>query len=151
MEWNNLEVPTPFVVAGYAITGSVLSENEPVPNVDFYLFSETISSAGCTLPTTVSASVKGKGKLLCVAKSSAKGEFRFASIPSGDYTLVPVYQGEQATYDVAPEVLSVHVEHVDVALDQPFRVVGFGVSGRVVAGGQGIEGAKGKLFSFFFF
>lgn len=142
MEWNNAKVDALFTVSGYSVTGKVVSGDEPVPGVDFYLYSEKVASAGCPPPPPSAVKEQGKGKLLCVVQSDAKGEFQFDSVPPGEYTLVPVYHGTQTTYDVSPAAASVHVTHGDYALEAPFRVIGFGVAGKVVGfDGKGIEGA----------
>jgi hypothetical protein len=142
MEWNNFEVGTPFVVSGFSVSGTVLSGNEPVLDVDFYLYSETINSAGCTAPPAGAPTGKSKGKLLCTAKSNSKGEFHFSSVPPGDYTVVPIYSSAHTTFDVAPTVAPLHVGNRDEVMAEPFRVVGFGVSGKVVAGTTGIENVR---------
>lgn len=143
MEWNNVEVETPFVVAGYTVVGSVLDENDKATSgVDVYLSSETIKSADCNAPSTIPAAVKGLGKILCVAKSNSNGEYEFASVPVGDYHLVPHYNSAHTTFHVAPESTPLKVSNGDVTVETPFKVVGFGVSGKVVAGEAGIEGAK---------
>ena len=142
MEWNNFEVGTSFVVSGFSVTGTVLSGDEPVPEVDFYLYSEIINSAGCTAPPAGAPTGKSKGKLLCATKSNSKGEFHFASVPPGDYTLVPIYSSAHTTFDVAPTVAPLHVGNRDEVVVEPFRVVGFGASGKVVAGTKGVENVR---------
>lgn len=142
MEWNNLEVDTPFVVEGYTVTGSVVSEEKKATSgVDVFLISESATALTC-IPASIPASIKGKGKSFCVAKSGSNGEFEFASVPIGDYILAPHYNSQQTTFHLAPESTTLKVTNGDVIVDAPFAVVGFDVSGRVVAGEAGIEGAK---------
>ena len=40
----------------------------------------------------------------------------FGSVPVGEYTLVPFYQGEHITFDVAPAKLAFSVGHDSVVL-----------------------------------
>ena len=54
---------------------------------------------------------------LCHAVSAKNGQFRFGSLPVGEYSLVPFYQGKQITFDVAPQKMDFTVAHNSLVLE----------------------------------
>ncbi|XP_052252971.1 nodal modulator 3-like [Dreissena polymorpha] len=144
---GNGEAGSSLVIAGYAVTGKVVSEGEPIKGVNFLLYSATVSAQNvldCDKST-----VSGQGKTenfdpLCHVTSDTSGKFVFPCLPTGDYYLIPFYKGEHITFDVVPEKLPFQVEHSALQLKTTFQVAGFSVSGQVLHSvkGQGIIGAK---------
>jgi hypothetical protein len=53
---------------------------------------------------------------LCHVVSGKNGEFSFGSLPLGEYSLVPFYQGKQITFDVAPQKMDFSVGHASLEL-----------------------------------
>lgn len=147
---NNVEVMDKLVVAGYDVKGHVLSDRQPIQGVDFILFSQTLKAedvSGCDpieRRILEKTSKKAEGTALCKTKSRKDGVFSFSSVPSGEYTLVPFYEGEVITFDVVPTKLKFKVNYKSVVLKTPFEVHGFSVSGKIVnlGKGDGIENAK---------
>ncbi|XP_028401177.1 nodal modulator 1-like [Dendronephthya gigantea] len=150
---NNIEVMDKLIVAGYDVKGHVLSEHQAIQGVDFILFSLTLEAEdvrGCDPiepRILVKISKKAEGKPLCKTKSQKDGTFLFSSVPTGEYTLVPFYEGEVITFDVVPTKLKFKVNYKSVVLKTPFEVHGFSVSGKIVnlGNGEGIANAKVSL------
>lgn len=146
VESSNVDVVDKIVVSGYDVKGHVLSDGEPIQDVGFLLFSKSVTQKnfpGCEdIPPGVVEVIKTKMEVdvpLCRVKSGVDGLFVFPSIPSGEYTLVPYYQGELITFDVVPSKLTFSVNYKSVVLKTPFQVHGFSVTGQVLtAEGQGI-------------
>ncbi|RMX43282.1 hypothetical protein pdam_00020157 [Pocillopora damicornis] len=146
VESSNVDVVDKIVVSGYDVKGHVLSDGEPIQDVGFLLFSKSVDQKnfpGCEdIPPDVVEIIKTKMEVdvpLCRVKSGVDGLFVFPSIPSGEYTLVPYYQGELITFDVVPSKLTFSVNYKSVVLKTPFQVHGFSVTGQVLtAEGQGI-------------
>ncbi|XP_078724820.1 BOS complex subunit NOMO1-like [Lampetra fluviatilis] len=139
-----------LVVAGYQVTGSVRSEDEPVQGVQLLLFSSVAQQdvAGCSFgPVKGFSAASTLPAFVCSTTSTHAGTFMFPSLPCGSYSLVPFYQGERITFDVAPARLDFTVEHDSLSLETVFRVMGFSVTGRVLeaVGGNGIPGAVVSL------
>ncbi|XP_067042514.1 BOS complex subunit NOMO3-like [Acropora muricata] len=143
---GNVDVKGKIVVSGYDVKGHVLSDGEPIQDVSFLLFSKTGHQkmlSGCDeIPPDVVKTVKKKTEVdmpLCQVKSGVDGLFVFPSVPSGEYTLIPYYQGELITFDVVPSKLTFSVNYKSVVLKTPFQVHGFSVSGQVLTPeGKGI-------------
>ncbi|XP_072048765.1 LOW QUALITY PROTEIN: BOS complex subunit NOMO1-like [Amphiura filiformis] len=137
----------PIIVSGYDVQGQVLSEGEPIKDVYFILFSQTITQkavSGCnTSPLNGFEPPAGKSAL-CSVQSNQQGIFVFPSLPTGAYSVVPFYKGEHITFDVIPTSMNFSVKHDSLKLKMAFRVEGFSVTGKVVlsSGGQGVAGAK---------
>ncbi|CAB3977797.1 Nodal modulator 1 [Paramuricea clavata] len=150
---TNVEVMDKLIVAGYDVKGHVLSEHQPIQGVDFILFSLVLKAEdvrGCEPiepRILVKISKKAEGEALCKTKSQKDGTFQFSSVPSGEYTLVPFYEGEVITFDVVPTKLKFKVNYKSVVLKTPFEVHGFSVSGKIVnlGSGEGIANAKVSL------
>ncbi|KAJ7333033.1 Nodal modulator [Desmophyllum pertusum] len=146
VESGNVDVIDKMTVSGYDVKGHVLSDGEPIQDVGFLLFSKSVSQKnlpGCEeIPADVIEMIKKKTEIdtpLCRVKSGVDGLFLFPSIPSGEYTLVPYYQGELITFDVVPSKLTFSVNYKSVVLKTPFQVHGFSVTGQILtAEGQGI-------------
>ncbi|XP_034043318.1 nodal modulator 1 [Thalassophryne amazonica] len=142
-----------LLVAGYDVSGEVRSDGEPMKEVTFLLYSTTVKRedvSGCNV-SPVEGADPGDGALvyLCSALSREDGSFTFASLASGDYTVVPFYRGERITFDVAPSRMNFRVEHNSLKLEPIFRVMGFSVTGRVLnsVGGEGVSDASVSLNS----
>ncbi|XP_068686037.1 BOS complex subunit NOMO3-like [Montipora foliosa] len=146
VESSNANVMDKIIVSGYDVKGYVWSDGEPIQDVDFLLFSKTVNQKilpGCEeIPKNVIEAIKKKTEVdtpLCQVKSGVDGLFMFPSVPSGEYTLIPDYQGELITFDVVPSKLTFSVNYKSVVLKTPFQVHGFSVSGQVLTPeGQGI-------------
>lgn len=146
VESSNVDVMDKMIVSGYDVKGHVLSDGEPIQDVGFLLFSKSVSQKnlpGCEeIPADVIENIKKKTEVdtpLCRVKSGVDGLFVFPSVPSGEYTLVPYYQGELITFDVVPSKLTFTVNYKSVVLKTPFQVHGFSVTGQILTGeGQGI-------------
>ncbi|XP_030833422.1 nodal modulator 3 [Strongylocentrotus purpuratus] len=142
-------VDSPIIVSGYDVRGKVMSEGEPIKNVFFILFSDTVKPedvAGCQKSVVNGYQSEGKSPL-CHVQSDVDGQFVFPSLGSGVYRVVPFYMGEHTTFDVVPSSLQFTVEHNTIQLPTVFQVAGFSISGRVLSatGGKGVEGAKVKV------
>lgn len=131
-------VDTDLVVAGYEVSGSVVSSDDlPMIGVELYLYSNTKSKIPFCEQPTQKGPVADK-EALCISRSNEKGHFVFTSIPSGEYSVVPYYKG----FRVAPSELKVTVEHGSVEVSQSFKVKGFSIKGTVVDNSKsGISGA----------
>ncbi|XP_063064130.1 BOS complex subunit NOMO1 [Engraulis encrasicolus] len=162
-----------LVVGGYDVSGEVRSDGEPMKGVSFLLFSATVKKEVLVVVTderllsssSSSSSVQDVGgcngnaldagvmldddalAFLCSAQSGDDGTFRFPSLISGAYTLVPYYRGERITFDVAPSRMDFSVEHNSLKLEPIFRVMGFSVMGRVLNSqdGEGVPDATVTL------
>lgn len=129
-----------FFVPGYDISGSVVSQGNPILGVHVYLTSSDVLEVECSQGL---GTPPGTTKALCHAVSDSQGRFTFKSIPCGSYELIPYYKGENTVFDVSPPVMSVTVKHQHVTVPQKFQVTGFSVGGRVVDGNDvGVEGVK---------
>eukprot|EP00057_Strongylocentrotus_purpuratus_P025423 XP_011679897.1 PREDICTED: nodal modulator 1 [Strongylocentrotus purpuratus] len=142
-------VDSPIILSGYDVRGKVMSEGEPIKNVFFILFSDTVKAedvAGCQKSAVNGYQSEGKSPL-CHVQSDVDGQFAFPSLGSGVYRVVPFYMGEHTTFDVVPSSLQFTVEHNTIQLPTVFQVAGFSISGRVLSatGGKGVEGAKVKV------
>ncbi|XP_073255709.1 BOS complex subunit NOMO3-like [Porites lutea] len=143
---GNVNVVDKMIVSGYDVKGHVLSDGEPIQDVGFLLFSKTVTQKnlpGCEeIPSDVIENIRKKTDIdtpLCRVKSGVDGLFVFPSVPSGEYTLVPYYQGELITFDVVPSKLTFSVNYKSVVLKTPFQVHGFSVTGHILTPeGQGI-------------
>ncbi|XP_038065332.1 nodal modulator 1-like isoform X2 [Patiria miniata] len=146
---SSLPAP-PIIISGYDVTGHVMSEGEPIKDVHFLLFSDTVSKEDVTQcdTTPVKGYTNAQGKTpLCSVTSTEEGKISFPSLPSGQYTMVPFYQGQHITFDVMPTSMDFSVAHDSVTLPTTFKVEGFSVSGQVLdsEGGKGIPGVKVKV------
>lgn len=68
-------------------------------------------------------SIKGAqfdNKILCHVTSNEAGEFLFGTIPSGDYYIVPYYQGQNIYFQ--PEQIDFTVKHNNLQLIEHFEV-----------------------------
>ncbi|XP_078443187.1 carbohydrate-binding-like fold [Wolffia australiana] len=138
--FGNAQMDDVFIVSGYEIQGSVMSQGNPILGVHIYLYSEDVSEVNCP---EGSGKSPGDKKALCHTISDADGKFKFKSIPCGRYELLPFYSGENNVFDVSPPSLSVSVEQYHTSISQPFQVTGFSVGGRVVDDkGSGIDKVK---------
>ncbi|ELT93278.1 hypothetical protein CAPTEDRAFT_179513 [Capitella teleta] len=132
---------------GYDVQGSVLSEGEPVAGVYFLLFSSTVNPKivkSCEQGDVAGMPHREGEFMICFVKSQKDGSFIFPAIPTGSYTLVPFYRGDNIFFDVQPQQLSFSVEQDSVLFKEPFVVAGFTVNGRVLTSpnGQGVASAR---------
>ncbi|GLH02259.1 Nodal modulator 1 [Gryllus bimaculatus] len=134
-----------LLVAGYDVSGSVTSDDEPIKGVSFILFQSEgapVNIKGCDkkpIPGFVSADTP-----LCHVTSDERGQFVFPVVPPGHYRVVPHYAGPQnIKFDVKPTQLPFTVGHSSLQINTQFQVKGFSVGGRVLrrAGGRGVSGA----------
>ncbi|XP_030637275.1 nodal modulator 1 [Chanos chanos] len=148
---GNAPAAAPLVVRGYDVSGEVQSDGEPMKEVNFLLFSATMTTediSGCDTALVDGAS-SGDASLtyLCSTQSGEDGTFSFPCLGSGEYTVVPYYRGERITFDVAPSRLDFRVEHRSLKLEPIFQVMGFSVTGRVLnrPDGEGVPDASVTL------
>jgi hypothetical protein len=76
-----------------------------VKGVNFLLFSPNVKAEdtkGCDTTPLKTYRAPGNKQPLCHVVSNQGGAFSFSSLPTGDYSLVPFYKGEQITFDVIP-------------------------------------------------
>eukprot|EP01114_Cavostelium_apophysatum_P010153 TRINITY_DN2361_c0_g1_i6.p1 TRINITY_DN2361_c0_g1~~TRINITY_DN2361_c0_g1_i6.p1 ORF type:complete len:1184 (-),score=357.86 TRINITY_DN2361_c0_g1_i6:30-3581(-) len=151
MEWGNHQVKENLLVSGFDVTGTVKTfqqegetSSEAVLGVDVLLYSDTVKKVNCP-PVTTKGNDENK-KPLCGARSDEKGRYAFQNIPCGTYTLVPFYRGANTTFEVIPTSKTITIDVGSLQVDQPFQVVGFSVSGRVLDfEGVGIKGVSIKV------
>jgi hypothetical protein len=150
-----------FFSAEFEITGAVgeAGDLDAVAGVDVILFgdkkhtscgSSATSSPELPAGFKTPASVDGL-KVLCVTKSDKAGQFKFASVACGAYTVIPFYRTSGGSvYDVSPASAKVEVAGANAALPEHFRVRGFSVGGRVVVpgGSSGVAGVTVRLGEF---
>lgn len=145
---NGLIPPNSLVVAGYDVSGSVTSDNEPIKGVGFVLFQAkesppVVDVQGCNKNSLKGFKASGISPL-CHIISDGKGQFTFPSIPPGSYKVVPHYEGPHSIkFDVRPVEIAFTVKHESLKIDTEFKVKGFSVTGQVLLrpGGKGVEGA----------
>uniref|UniRef100_A0A146KZQ6 Nodal modulator 1 n=1 Tax=Lygus hesperus TaxID=30085 RepID=A0A146KZQ6_LYGHE len=138
-----------LAIAGYDVTGTVTSDNQPITGVSFVLFSRKKESevSGCDstpLPGFTTDPILGTVHLICHVSSDARGVFNFPQVSPGEYVLVPHYKGSKSTkFDVHPRSLRISVGHNSLHLPSPFQVKGFTVAGKVLwsPGGKPMSGA----------
>jgi hypothetical protein len=137
-----------LTVSGYDVQGRVFSDQEPVNGVHFVLFTRRDLPVpvvvGCDSSIPKDMPTLDGHTFICHITSDTDGLFRFPSVPTGQYILVPFYKGEYIKFDVVPNQLSLTVGHTSVVVQEPFHVAGFSVSGRVRTGpqGRGVVGAN---------
>nr|XP_033819638.1 nodal modulator 1-like [Geotrypetes seraphini] len=150
---SNAQATSSLVVAGYDASGSVRSDGEPMKGVMFLLFSSSVKAEdilGCNSSPVEGFQAKDESlTYLCSIASREDGSFKFISLPSGAYTVIPFYRGERITFDVAPSRLDFTVQHDSLKIEPIFHVMGFSVTGRVLNGpeGEGVANATVTLNS----
>lgn len=148
VEMDSTKVAEPFVVEGYGIEGSVVSDGQPVVGVAVYLYADGARAAappraGCQPPGTSDRGPRPDGKPLCVTMSDETGTYRLPHVPPGAYTLVPSYGASETPFEISPKELRAQVSHGSLLVPQRFELLGFSIPGRVVdARGGGVGGAK---------
>nr|KAG5688657.1 hypothetical protein BaRGS_017511 [Batillaria attramentaria] len=146
---DNVNAGTSLTVAGYDVKGQVFSEGEPMKGVNFVLFSKSGKQQSGQLQGCEKSAPKGfpsqSQQPLCYVTSQADGSFVFATVPTGQYYLVPFYKGDHITFDVEPEKLEFEVHHDSVVFEKNFEVAGFSVSGRVLESEKGMGIAKATV------
>lgn len=117
--------------------------------MDVFLYSKGKKVVNCNKPTAGTATPTDRSDtLLCATQSDVAGEFSFGDLPCGEYTVVPFYKRTTTTFDVVPSQAAVSLTHGTFTMPEPFQVMGFSASGRVVdKAGSGIEGATIKVNS----
>jgi len=140
-----LNLKEQFEVTGYDVRGTITSEGKPMAGVFFAIYGKASKTAVCgdaklkhsditQIESTEKALSLSADDFVCVVKSSENGAFVLNNVPAGEYTLVPHYAlPDSATYDVSPARASITVKDNVVTVKDKFQVVGFSVSGSVVA------------------
>lgn len=143
---ENGDAGSSIVVGGYSLSGSVTTDGQNTPGVNFILHSK---DASATIPACTPGSPEGYQNpigipVLCHTASNKEGIFGFASVAPGTYVITPYFHSETTKYEVVPGQLEVTVDHDDLFLQQAFKVEGFSVTGRVTKtlNGEAIVGAK---------
>jgi len=119
---TSAEVKDDFRVSGYDVRARVVSSvgEDPISGVEF------------SLHTFSDESEHGKGALFAKARSDDRGRVVFTNIPRGCFVLVPSFAQQATFFEFQPTHLQIEVGHGSVVIDNPFRVVGFTVYGRVM-------------------
>jgi len=134
-----------LVLAGFDVSGKVVSGEDPMAGVNIVLFGNQDTSV-CPGQEGKELSVPSPDGmvLLCQIQTDSKGEFVFPVVPPGSYEVVPYYRGELTQFEVSPASLPVTVIKDSVKLAEPFVVVGFSVQGQVLSSevGEGVSGAE---------
>ena len=123
-----------FVVKGFRISGSILSDNKPLKSALFRLYKEDSASSS---PQDESNSEQP----LQVAYSDEEGLFKLENVPCGKYQLVPLFKFGATFFEISPKRVQVQVLNDDISFSSPFKVVGFTAVGKVLdSKGQPMEG-----------
>lgn len=147
IEKDNGHIEKSLTIAGYDVQGRVTSEDEPIQNVHFLMFSSQRDKPkleGC-LSSSVDGFADSKQRApICHVVSGSDGTFKFLTIPPGEYTIVPFYKGENIKFDVSPNEVNFTIKHSSFTFGKVFKVEGFSVGGWVKASteGRGIAQAR---------
>jgi len=156
VEWGNFKVSTDFIVSGYDIKGSIMtsvknSRREPVMGVDVILYldnskvSSKIDSNTCGNIPQLPKELHNEKKAVCASRTNEEGKYTFHNIPCGQYTLVPIYR-TSSSFDISPSSRSIEITGGSLSIEEPFVVLGFSISGKVVDGkGNGLKGVVIKV------
>uniref|UniRef100_A0A0P4W9J4 SD-repeat containing protein B domain-containing protein n=1 Tax=Scylla olivacea TaxID=85551 RepID=A0A0P4W9J4_SCYOL len=143
---ENGDAGASIVVGGYSLSGSVITDGQPTSGVNFILHSQdTLAAQPACTPGSPAGYENTLGlPAMCYVVSDATGSFTFGLVSPGVYMLAPYFHSSTTKYEVTPSKLEVVVSHNDLVLQQPFKVEGFSMSGRVTKspGGKVIAGAK---------
>ncbi|XP_055331310.1 BOS complex subunit NOMO3-like [Paramacrobiotus metropolitanus] len=140
---STLQLPqNSLVVRGYPVKGSVKSSGEPVAGVKFLLYSKTIDAKGIDGCDKEMASDLAKdhpqyGRQLCGVKSDKLGEFIFASLVPGIYSILPTYKGGDTKYDIEPSHMEVQLGQDLFTISNTFEIKGFTATGSVFTSSKG--------------
>lgn len=124
-------------ILGYSVYGSVVSDSQPIKNVQFAVFAKSGSfmkefECNDNKPAFVSKITPKLGyKFLCHISSDKQGLFKFATLPVGSYILYSFYQVENIHFEVVPPQFEFEVQHEDLIIPQRFEIGGFTISGSV--------------------
>eukprot|EP01132_Coremiostelium_polycephalum_P008344 gene8344-10249_t len=130
-EWGNLMVSEPIIVNGFSVSGSIFNGNDPVGDVVFNLYSNSVNQIKNCSPKS---KINYKGlKQICSINSDKSGKFEFKNVPCGKYLVVPEFQDEHTKYDIAPSEYDLKVLTAGgMQISNRFEIMGFSVSGKVV-------------------
>ncbi|XP_018334048.1 nodal modulator 1 [Agrilus planipennis] len=146
---GNTEIPrNSLVIGGYNVKGFIKSEEMPVKGITVVLCQdENIENvkkivSNCNLTELRNLDTNCKCKQLCHVVSNNEGVFTFTSVSPGKYFVVPY--DERQNIHFTPDKVKFAVEHDSVDLNKTFEIIGFSVSGKILAteNGKAIEGAK---------
>ena len=132
MGWGNLQLSQPLRISGFAASGRVLAGPSGNAGAEGVMVS--------LLP--VQEGNEGNSK---TAVSDASGEFRFENLPCGEYIVVTVVNAlqDEPVVTIHPPSLRFSVTAGGVRLAEPFRIMGFSISGTVLLpSGLPLEGAS---------
>jgi len=144
------EIKETITIAGYDVSGRVVSEGEPIKGVQFILYATPGASppADCVTDSLPASSVDHEVTAgltqLCYVISGDDGAFQLRLLANGRYAVVPHYVGENIRFDVLPPAKGFEVNHGHNNIEEVFRVEGFTVQGsvRITASGAPLVGAK---------
>ncbi|XP_072153325.1 BOS complex subunit NOMO1 isoform X3 [Bemisia tabaci] len=128
-----------FKLAGYQVSGRVISDGEEMGDVSFVLLSSkknpNISAIGCETKNLANFPIPKKDLFpICFTKSQSSGQFMFPAVPSGDYHIFSYYEGPGATkFDVQPSLFKFSVGKDSLHINTVFQVTGFSVEGKVLS------------------
>jgi len=121
-----------LVLAGFDVSGSVVSGGEAMQGVNLLLFGKPGSFLEYCEDNEKSDAPAPEGLTqLCRVKTGKGGEFIFPVVTPGDYVLVPFFKGELTQYEVTPSALPINVKSDSFKIEEPFQVAGFSVQGQV--------------------
>lgn len=75
--------------------------------------------------------------------SDERGEFLFPLLPGGQYVIVPEYRSDVSLYELRPHEHAFEITSSAIDLRSLFHIVGFSVTGSVVAAVDEAAGAAG--------
>ncbi|KAF6256204.1 hypothetical protein COO60DRAFT_1702424 [Scenedesmus sp. NREL 46B-D3] len=146
---DSAQLPEPFTVTGYTLSGSVTSRSGPVAGVQVTLLTSDVTAAGCSAthpPGHVEAADLESAlstTALCSVLSGQDGRYSFPGVPCGQYTLQATHPDTGSRFEIEPSSQDVAVGHSNAAAPEAFVVAGFSVQGRVVDGsGDGVAGVE---------
>ena len=133
---ENSQVKDSFQVSGYDVRARVISSGsgDPISGVEFTLYNYSSASASLAAnpssPTSPSSAQKF-GEAFSKSRSDDGGRAVFTNIPRGCFLLVPSFADQATFFEFQPTSLQIEVGHGSVVIDNPFKVVGFNMYGRV--------------------
>lgn len=133
-----LNIDDSIQVLGYSVSGKVQSDDTPISGVRFLLAgkgiknvndlecSKTVDAVSKALPLQAGFS------FLCSSLSDESGNFKFNSVPNGQYIVYTFYEAQNVRFELLPSSYSFEVSHSDLKLEQTFTIGGFTIFGQIV-------------------
>lgn len=137
-----------LMVAGYDVNGIISTEGAPTSNVHFLLYSQNQKAKDVPVSECLTKNIgpTNQAAFLCYVTSNSEGRFRFPSVPTGSYVIVPQYNEKRRHVYFSPESVEFNVNHDTVQLARPFEIVAFAVTGKVLQTQAGQALANARVF-----